>query len=238
MKKIKLIIVTISICVLFSSQIVSAGTLEENPILKNYREYAEESPSETFIDFYSTFYQNKEQFEIYDTDGNNITNSFYNDTYHFYEKADYMGLKSYILNNDIAGGKQRIQEVQETLPETRSFKTGSVSERYFYNVYEHPAAGELEYYIKGSYSWNLTTGKIASQSVASIDITRCEFGLAWSHATDHMTADSWISNDGYTAYFSGSFHLEVTLGFDIAGFPVGWTVDCGTYSGTASGTGH
>lgn len=36
----------------------------------------------------------------------------------------------------------------------------------------------------------------------------------------------------------GVFSSTITLNFDIVGFPMGWDVDCGTYSGSATATGH
>lgn len=220
----------------FSSTIIaSAETLNlENSNIYN-SEYAKEAPSETFIDFYSTFFADKENFEIYDNMGNIITDKFYNEAYKFFKSNDYVGLKAYILDNNVAGG---CQETITTEKETRAFKTDSVHKRYFYNVNKHPAAGELEYYIDGTYSWDITTGKIASHTGGGVRITRCEFGAAWSHATDNMTGDARVSSDGYSITFSGSFHLVVTLNFDIVGFPMGWDVDCGTYSGSATATGH
>lgn len=238
MKILKNFIVCIMICVgLFSSTLnVSAETLsqEKNNDIYN-SEYIKEAPSETFIDFYSSFFADKENFEIYDNIGNIITDAFYNEAYKFYESNDYAGLKDYVLNNGIAGG---CQENITATKETRAFKTDYVHKRYFYNVNKHPAAGELEYYIDGTYSWDITTGKIASHSGGSIDITLCNFGAAWSHTTDNMTGDASISGDGYSVTFRGSFHLVVTLGFDLGGFPVGWEVDCGSYSGSATATGH
>lgn len=230
----KVMAICLCFAFIFNSAIVSLAKENDNSNIINEK-YLTEEPSETFIDFYSSFFENKEIFQIFDYDGNDITKSFYDATYKFYKNNDYQGLKNYVLNNNVLGG---CEERTENIKETRGFKTDSVHKRYFYNVNKHPAAGELEYYINGTYSWDVRTGKIASHTGGSVQITRCNFGALWSHSTDNMTVRATVSNDGYSITFYGSFHLVVTLGISIGKFPVGWKVDCGSYSGSATATGH
>lgn len=203
--------------------------------------FVNEAPSDTFIDFFSGFYKDRSNYTIFDTEENDITENFYEETRHFYENGDYAGLKKYIWEQGrISGGRRNV-----VIPKAKAFGIDSAYQDYYklitkgtYGSKTFNLGGEMRYSVSGSYSWDLRTGKIATHSGATIKMETINLGAAFSSSMNNVTTKATVSSDKYSITFSGSFALEVTFSVPLGKIPVGVPLKCGTYSGTAKGYVH
>ncbi len=204
--------------------------------------FIEEAPSETFIDFFSGFYEDTDSYTIFTTSNDDITENFYKNTKHFYERNDYAGLKKYIWEHEqIAGGCQNV-----IVPQTRAFGVDSAYQSFYKlirkgttpNGINFNLGGEMRYSISGSYSWNISTGKIATYSNPVIKIEVINLGAAFSESMENINTKATVSADKFSITFSGTFKLKVTFSIPLGKIPIGIPLDCGTYSATAKGYVH
>lgn len=76
-----------------------------------------DSPSEMFIDLYSKVFQSVDTYEVYDINGNCITDSFVSQYYSNYANSDFVTIRNAVANN---GYELRYGEVQYVKSENLS----------------------------------------------------------------------------------------------------------------------
>ena len=207
--------------------------------------------TESFVQKIHQLFQNKENYEVFDANGNDVTNAFYSEYTQVYESGDY-GTIIYGLSHDdlmfaestiyIAGspnaGSENVLQPMLTVSNSakKSFtKTFTVLNSSFYLTYS--AVGSFKV---NDYTFEILSATPASlQSVASSDIFQKHPGttLRWVNEeknTPVIKTPNPSNPSNKTVTFSGTADLQVlvpsiSLPRTIAGF--------GKYSFTANGQG-
>ena len=166
---------------------------------------AEISVSDDFIYTLDKSFENIDNLLVIDKYEEDVTNYFLEEYIDEYKNGEYSKIYQYVSNN------VSLISIDEGMVETNTrspFVTQYASEFFYKPLNQNGAAGEVSYWLRGSFQWDRATGKIVSKSGTTIDINAITFGDAWDTEISNMSTSSSISSDGYSVTFAGSFKLR------------------------------
>lgn len=155
----------------------------------------------------SPYYEDATDVHVIANNGEDITQKFFQDTLQYYEDKNFDFIKQY-CQKYVNKMSRRVEDTASVT--TRASSTKSISE-VFTEYPEDDILGHrilVNYTISGTYVYDRNTGKILSAYNASLKrIEYADAGAAWHFSPKNISTNASKSSDGYTAYFSASFHL-------------------------------
>ncbi len=119
------------------------------------------------MSFFPNFYTETDKYTIYDSNGQDITEEFYDNTNHFFIRNDFVGLKKYVIANQITG--EKIVE-DDNSPQTRATRSNTVAKDFYKEFNTGKVAGDILYRVSGTYTWDINSGKITQYTNSKLTI--------------------------------------------------------------------
>lgn len=170
-----------------------------------------DSTISNYVQFCDDYYKYNDLYTVYDKNGDDISDLYYEETYDFYQNGKIDSIYAYM--------KEYISYYKKLEPVGNPYTRGSIQSvketQTFYATVNNTSINsyEIVYTLTGKFSYNANTGKITSADSPTITLTHVGISGLMSGSMSNVSTSSTISSDGYKVTFKGQFKMTSTLSY-------------------------
>ncbi|NRG48456.1 hypothetical protein HRF87_27620 [Bacillus sp. CRN 9] len=165
--------------------------------------------SDVFVKFVNEAYKEGNTIEVIDSEGNDISNQFVEDTYNLFLEGDYVSIYNLINDQNLSFAYEEEKIVENEGVSTFATTKTMATNKSFYKVAksQHGISKDWSATIRSSMTYQVLPEKVVSlgKTTVSFDTT---FGTLFSPYQSGVSTSG--KNNGSSATFSASYTMKAT----------------------------